>query len=76
MQCCRIENGRRLYQIFQNDNAIALGPAFGMFQCVYNLPFAAKLAKGMSLRYEAPPIVADINHRTPTKHTAFGGLFI
>ena len=22
------------------------------------------------------PIVADINHRTPTKHNAFGGLFI
>ena len=41
-----------------------------------NLPFAAKHAKGMSLRYEAPPIVADINHRTPTKHNAFGGLFI
>ena len=49
--------------------------AEGMFQCVDNLPFAAKHAKGMSLRYEAP-IVADINHRTPTKHNAFGGLFI
>ena len=22
------------------------------------------------------PIVADINHRIPTKHNAFGGLFI
>ena len=40
-------------KISQNDNAIAYGHAFGMFQMRWsNLLIALKHAEGMSLRYD------------------------